>query len=216
MTCTTTTATATDTTPVYSIKLEDGTYGNITYATSGTLTTFSPEPSSVRAIKADSNSFSVNYDSFCSKMKDFFVIKEYVPQSIEEIVEYVPYKVYEIRFNNGKKVKTICDEEDTFDPEYMFYLAIAKMMYSKTHTFEGVIMKSHHMRYEKKYNKIVKQGLQMFKKLREENDKKEEEKILKKQQREKFIKKKKAAKARKRQDLINIIAEAIQLSKEEG
>lgn len=211
--------TTTDTTPIYSVQLGDGLFsGNIAYTTPTTTTGFSPEPCGVRAIKADSNSFSidVDYGSICSKMKDYFVLKECDPQSIKEIVEYVPYKVYEIRFNNGEKVKTICDEEDTFDPEYMFYLAIAKMMYSKTYTFEGVIMKSHHMRYEKKYNKIVKQGLRMFRKLREDNDKKEEEKVLKKHQREKFIKKKKAAKARKRQDQINIIAEAIRLSKEEG
>ena len=69
---------------------------------------------------------------------------------------------------------------------------------------------------QKEYIKIVKKGLKLFNTLQEEKKKKEEYDKMKKRQREKNIRKKKAAKERKRQEQINIIAEAIRLSKEEG
>lgn len=137
-------------------------------------------------------------------------------QAIKEIIELVPQKVYKITFYNKKSVKTILDSNDTFDPEYMLFLAYAKMLYSKTLTFEGVLNKSYQLQYEKKYVKYVKDGLKLFKKIQEDKKKKEEEEAIKKRKHEKLVAKKKAAKERKRKDKINLIAEAIRLSKEEG
>lgn len=137
-------------------------------------------------------------------------------QAIKEIIELVPQKVYKITFYNKKSVKTILGSNDTFDPEYMLFLAYAKMLYSKTLTFEGVLNKSYQLQYEKKYVKYVKDGLKLFKKIQEDKKKKEEEEAIKKRKHEKLVAKKKAAKERKRKDKINLIAEAIRLSKEEG
>lgn len=135
---------------------------------------------------------------------------------IVDIVEYVPQKVYKIVFGDKTEIKTICDDLDLFSAEYMLYLALAKKLYSKTHTFEGIISKSYTLSYEKRYAKIVKKGLKLFNKLQEEMRKKEEYDKIKKRKYEKLVRKKKAAKERKRNEQINIIAEAIRLSKEEG
>lgn len=134
----------------------------------------------------------------------------------EYIKQIVPEKVYEFTFHDGIKVKTIREEDDPFDLEYMFYLAIAKKLYSKDYTFDGVLYKTYQLDLEKKYVKAVKKGIKLFNTLQKEKQKKEEYDEMKKRQHQKFIEKKKAAKRRKRKDQINIIAEAIRLSKEEG
>lgn len=137
-------------------------------------------------------------------------------EAIKEIIELVPQKVYKITFQNGKSVKTILDNQDIFDPEYMLFLAYAKMLYSKTLTFSGVLKKSYQLQQEKRYIKLVKNGLKLFKKIQEDKKKKEEEEEIKKRRHKKLVAKKIAAKERKRKDKINLIAEAIRLSKEEG
>ena len=134
--------------------------------------------------------------------------------TIYDVIEYVPQKVYEIKFADNTSVKTICSEYDEFDLEYMFYLAIAKKLYSKTLTFDGVLAKSYEIQYEKKFNKIVKNGVKILKQKQENKQKEEEEKAIKQRQKEKTIRKKKAAKERRKQDKISLIAEAIRLSKE--
>lgn len=134
----------------------------------------------------------------------------------EYIKQIVPEKVYEFTFHDRVKVKTIREESDLFDLEYMFYLAIAKKLYSKDCTFEGVLYKTSMLQFEKKYVKAVQKGIKLFNKLKEEEFKKKEYDETKKRQHERYIRRKKAAKRRKRKDQINIIAEAIRLSKEEG
>ena len=156
-----------------------------------------------------------NYKQFFNSLNDyFFVIKD--SEAIKEIIELVPQKVYKITFQNGKSVKTILDNQDVFDPEYMLFLAYAKMLYSKTLTFSGVLYKSYQLQLEKRYVKLVKNGLKLFKKIQEDKKKKEEEEEIKKRKREKLVAKKIAAKKRKHEDKINLIAEAIRRSKEEG
>lgn len=138
------------------------------------------------------------------------------PDDFKSVKEIVPEKVYEFTFNDNTKIKTIREESDPFDLEYMFYLALAKKLYSKDYTFEGVLMKTIELQFIKSTVKTVKKGIQIFKKAQEEKAKKEEQEAIKKRQHEKYIRKKKEAKARKRDNQINIIAEAIRLSKEEG
>lgn len=161
-----------------------------------------------------------------SDFSDYINLSDYIKEKMEQekafkedcqiidIVEYVPQKVYKIVFKDKTEIKTIKDAYDDFNPEYMLYLAIAKKLYSKTHTFNGVLLKTYQLMNEKYYVKIVNKGLKLLNTLQEEKKKKEEYDEIKKRQREKNIRKKKAAKERKRQDLINLIAEAIQLSKE--
>ena len=138
------------------------------------------------------------------------------PNDFKSVKEIVPEKVYEFTFNDNTKIKTIREENDPFNLEYMFYLALAKKLYSKDYTFEGVLMKAVELQFVKSTVKTVKKGIQIFKKAQEEKAKKEEQEAIKKRQHEKYIRKKKEAKARKRNNQINIIAEAIRLSKEEG
>lgn len=137
----------------------------------------------------------------------------------KNIKELVPEKVYEFTFYGCTKpitVKTVCKDEDTFNLEYAFYLALAKALYSKEYTFEGIINKAEDLRYIKRYNKYVQKGMRLFKKIQEEKAKEEEQKAIKKRQHERYVKKKKEAKERKHKNQVNIIAEAIRLSKEEG
>ena len=141
------------------------------------------------------------------KMKDF---------TICDVIEYVPQKVYQIKFSDDTSVKTICGEYDEFSPEYMFYLAIAKKLYSDTLTFDGVLSKSYQITYEKKYIKMVKQGMKLYKELKKWQKEEEELKETKERKKQKHIRKKLAAKERKKQEQIDIIKQAILLSKEEG
>lgn len=136
--------------------------------------------------------------------------------TIYDVIEYVPQKVYEIKFTDDTSVKTICGEYDEFDPEYMFYLAIAKKLYSDTLTFDGVLSKTYQLMYEKKYIKMVKQGMKLFKELKKWQKEEEELKEIKERKKQKHIRKKLAAKERKKQEQIDIIKQAIILSKEEG
>lgn len=133
--------------------------------------------------------------------------------TFENIKEIVPERVYQFTFKNKKKVKTIREENDPFDFEYMFYLAIAKTMYSKDYTFEGVLAKSYQLQYTKKYAKAVKDGIRLFKKLKEEEEKKKELEAIKKRQHEKYVNKKKEAKLRKEDKQVKLIAKAIKMSK---
>ena len=167
---------------------------------------------STSAISIDSNYIKEKVKQEKEKMEE----KEKKNCQIVNIVEYVPEKVYKIVFKDNTEIKTIKDSFDEFNPEYMFYLAIAKKLYSKTYTFDGVLTKAYQLMVQKEYIKIVRKGLKLFNTLQEEKKKKEEYDKMKKRQREKNIRKKKAAKERKRQEQINIIAEAIRLSKEEG
>lgn len=135
------------------------------------------------------------------------------PDDFKSVKEIVPEKVYEFTFNDNTKIKTIREENDPFDLEYMFYLALAKKLYSKDYTFEGVLMKAAELQFIKSTVKTVKKGIQIFKKAQEEKAKKEEQEAIKKRQHEKYIRKKKEAKERKRNNQINIIAEAIKTAK---
>lgn len=148
--------------------------------------------------------------------KFFDVINNHISNSFKDIKEIVPYKVYEFTFLDGVKIKTIKCDSDTFDLEYMFYLALAKKLYSKTLTFEGVLNKICQLQYEKEYVKIVKKGIKLFNKLQKEKIEKEEQEALKKRQHEKYVRKKEEAKKRKEDKQIAMIAKAIRLSKEEG
>lgn len=132
------------------------------------------------------------------------------------ITEYVPNKVYGFTFYNGQEIKTVCDEEDEFNLEFAFYLAIAKKNYGKMYTIKGIMNKAEELSTIKYYNKIVKKGMKLFTKQQEEKIKAREEEEIKKAQHQKYIEKKIKQKERKRQEQINIIAKAIKKSKEEG
>lgn len=136
--------------------------------------------------------------------------------SFKDIIQYQKHKVYKFIFIDGTEVKTIRSDKDPFSLEYAFYLALAKKLYGKEYTFDGVLKKAEELPYLKRYNKIVKDGLKLFKKKQQEEEKKEKEEQLKKEQYQRLIEKKKKRdqkrKEQKRNDLIDAIAYGIKRS----
>lgn len=137
----------------------------------------------------------------------------------KDIIEYKKNRVYGFEFYDGTKVKTVLEEGDTFSLEYAFYLALAKKLFSKTHTFHGVLCKADEIQLEKYYVTLVKKGMKLFKKKQEEQEKKELEKLEKEEQHKRYVEKKKKRdkKIQERYDeeFINLIAKAIKKGKEE-
>lgn len=145
---------------------------------------------------------------------DSLLIKD--GNSFKDIIQYQKHKVYKFIFVDGTEVKTIRSDKDPFSLEYAFYLALAKKLYGKEYTFDGVLKKAEELPYLKRYNKIVKDGLKLFKKKQQEEEKKEKEEQLKKEQYQRLIEKKKKRdqkrKEQKRNDLIDAIANGIKRS----
>ena len=155
---------------------------------------------------------SPNYYNIVQQFSKSFSIVD--TNSFKKIEELVPFKVYRFTFNDNKVIKTVCSDEDTFNLEYAFYLALAKKIFSTTHTFEGVLHKADTLKYQKYYFNIVKQGIKLFNKQRLEEAKKLEEEEHKKEQHRKYVEKKKARKLKKQKerqdDLYTIIRAAIE------
>lgn len=131
------------------------------------------------------------------------------PITFKKIEILNPNKVIRFTFNDNTVIKTICLNGDSFDFEYAFYLAIAKKLYSKELTIEGIEAKAKELSYTKEYVKIVEKGLKLYK-----NQIKEEEKRIKQEEEQKAIKarqeeKKRNRKKKIREAKINDIAEAI-------
>lgn len=166
------------------------------------------------SIKNNQYNFAIKYDF--DKIAGF--LKD--ANEFKKIEELVPFKVYRFTFLDNTVIKTVCANEDPFDLEYAFYLALAKKKFSCSHTFEGVLYKADTLRYEKYYANLVKQGMKLFKKQQLEEAKRADEERLRKEQYRKYVAKKKARDERRaaqsQENLKEIIKEAIKLSKEEG
>lgn len=136
--------------------------------------------------------------------------------SFKDVIQYQKHKVYKFIFIDGTEVKTIRSDRDPFSLEYAFYLALAKKLYGKEYTFDGVLKKAEELPYLKRYNKIVKDGLKLFKKKQQEEEKKEKEEQLKKEQYQRLVEKKKKRdqkrEEQKRNDLIDAITQGIKRS----
>ena len=91
---------------------------------------------------------------------------------IIDINVIVPNKVVEVTFADGKKEKMVCHEEDTFDLRNCLFIAIAKHLYKKEYTFEGIEWKAFELTYLKKYVKIVDFALKAYDKKQNEIAKK--------------------------------------------
>ena len=137
----------------------------------------------------------------------------------KDVIEYKKNRVYGFEFYDGTRVKTVLEEGDAFSLEYAFYLALAKKLFSKTHTFHGVLCKADEIQLEKYYVTLVKKGMKLFKKKQEEQEKKELEELEKEEQHKRYIEKKKKRdkKIQERYDeeFINLIVKAIKKGKEE-
>ena len=125
-------------------------------------------------------------------------------------VKVINEKIVLVKFNDNKEYKQVCKEEyDTFSLERALYLAIAKHNDpNKELTSEGIEHAADELKYQKKYVKIVKDGLRLYEnKLKEEQKEKERAELIERKRVKRHQKKTERA-ARKREEQINIQKEA--------
>lgn len=135
---------------------------------------------------------------------------------IFDINVIVPDKVVEIEFFDGKE-KMVCHEDDTFDLRKCCFIAIAKHLYKKEYTQEGIEYMATQLTYQKKYVKIVDKALKDYKRKEEEKAEKirreDEEKIIRARQNLKRRKQKERRAQRHRETLIDVFADSINEAK---
>ena len=132
---------------------------------------------------------------------------------ISNINIIVPSKVVEITFEDGKTEKMVCHEDDIFNLRKCCFIAIAKHLYKKEYTQEGIEYMATQLTYQKKYVKIVDKALKDYWKKAEEKEKKirderEREKIQERQ-REKRRRYKERRTQRYKEAMIDLIADSI-------
>ena len=117
---------------------------------------------------------------------------------IIKIEVLVPNKVLRFTFKYGTQIKTVCNDEDTFDFDFAIYLAYSKLIYKDLCTKEGIEYQAHDMKYWKSWANRVKEAKKLFKKQEQERIKKEKEEkeraAIRKRQAEKKARKKKERK----------------------
>ena len=140
----------------------------------------------------------------------------YSKDDIFDINVIVPDKVVEIEFYDGKE-KMVCHNDDTFDLRKCCFIAIAKHLYKKEYTQEGIEYMATQLTYQKKYVKIVDKALKSYKKQEEEKKKKireeEEEKIIRERQSLKRWRQKQRRKERYRKEVVDLISDSINEAK---
>lgn len=82
----------------------------------------------------------------------------------------VPNKVIEVYFEDNKKEKLVCHEEDTFDLHKGLFLAIAKHLYKDRYTLEGIEAKAIEIGYTKKYVKMVDAIIRDYNRVKKANE----------------------------------------------
>lgn len=142
--------------------------------------------------------------------------RTYSKDDIFNINVIVCDKVVEIEFYDGKE-KMVCHDDDTFDLRKCCFIAIAKHLYKKEYTQEGIEYMATQLTYQKKYVKIVDKALKDYKRKEEEKAEKirkeEEEKIIRARQREKRRKYKERREQRHKEAMVDLIADAINEAK---
>ena len=144
-----------------------------------------------------------------------------IAEYFTDIKEYVPNKVYEFtittQYSHAKKIKTVCDENDEFSLEKAFFIALAKYYYQKALTPEGIVKQAETMMCTYTYIKTVRDGMKLFKLLKEKEEWEKQEEERKKLKHQKYVQKKKdrkeRLKAKENSDLCKVIIEAIKESK---
>ena len=138
-------------------------------------------------------------------------------ENILDINVIVPGKVVEITFCDMLKEKMVCHEDDTFDLRKCCFIAIAKHLYKKEYTQEGIEYMATQLTYQKKYAKIVDKVLKDYKRKEEEKAdrirKEEEEKIIHARQSLKRRKQKERRAQKHKEILVDLIADSINEAK---
>ena len=142
--------------------------------------------------------------------------RTYTEDDIFNINVIVPDKVIEIEFYDDIE-KMVCHKDDTFDLRKCCFIAIAKHLYKKEYTQEGIEYMATQLTYQKKYVKIVDKALKDYKKKEKEKAEKirreEEEKIIRARQSLKRRKQKERRAQRHREALIDVFADSINEAK---
>ena len=126
------------------------------------------------------------------------------PIKITNVEILNPQKVVRFTFEDGKQIKTICDDADNFSLNDAIYVALAKYISEGNLTGDGVWNLAQELKYYKIAQKIVTKTIKLFFKQEKERiieqARKEEEKRAAAHRREKKIeyKKRKALRAKTR------------------
>lgn len=158
-------------------------------------------------------------DIHYSPISGSLTTKEWInmKENILDINVIVPNKVVEITFYDMLKEKMVCHEDDTFDLRKCCFIAIAKHLYKKEYTQEGIEYMATQLTYQKKYVKIVDKALKDYKRKEEEKAEKirreDEEKIIRERQSLKRRKQKERRAQRHREALIDVFADSINEAK---
>ena len=167
-------------------------------------------------IVTDETLYALKDGSYCYFDETMLEDGAYTKDDIFNINVIVPDKVVEIEFFDGKE-KMVCHEDDTFDLRKCCFIAIAKHLYKKEYTQEGIEHMATQLMYQKKYVKIVDKALKDYKKKEKEKAEKirreEEEKIIRERQSLKRRKQKERRAQRHREALIDVFADSINEAK---
>lgn len=130
------------------------------------------------------------------------------PNSIIDIKEIVENKVTEVMFGDGHTEKMVLQDPDIFCMEDCLYIALAKRLYKKTFTFDGIEKAANDMKYIKYYNRLVHDGLKLWKNIKKYKEEKllEEQRIIKRREKRAAYKAKREE--RRKEDAIYIQKEA--------
>ena len=84
---------------------------------------------------------------------------------IDSFEEIIPEKVMAVYFADGQSEKMVCREPDVFDLHRCLYLAIAKHLYKKEYTTEGIEYKASELSMrEKNMSRFVEKAIKATKK----------------------------------------------------
>lgn len=155
---------------------------------------------------------SVSTNEFMSECE--FIMPNEIISNINIIV---PNKVVEIAFGDRKTEKMVCHEDDTFDLRKCCFIAIAKHLYKKEYTQEGIEYMATQLTYQKKYTKIVDKALKDYKRKEKEKAEKirkeEEDRIIRERQSLKRRKQKERRAQRHREALIDVFVTSLNEAK---
>ena len=121
-------------------------------------------------------------------------------ETIADVEIIVPDKVVEVTFDDGLKEKMILHKEDTFNLRNCLFIAIAKHLYKKEFTLEGLEWKAFELTHLKKYVKIVDTALKNYERkqkeiaMLEEKRKADQERLERKRAKRQAYKERRAAK----------------------
>ena len=102
-----------------------------------------------------------------------------------------------------RKVKTVCDKNDTFSLERALYIAYAKRQYNDVYTTEGIEKEADEFKYRKIYVSKVKNALKVYEcqqKLAALDKEEEEIKLRQKQKRHERNERRRARRAEERKN----------------